>query len=229
MWHSEGPVIRRMRTIGAQFTGRARTRPALADHVRIDAEMQRRYSGEDREYAIDRGEMTAPDALALSIDETDRDRGERRSAEHEERCRCVLVHAHELAEDCGQRERNERPPAPPHPTGYAETESVTARGLGECSFRTEHAAPGAAEHEHRRDHERPPQAPEQPLRGHDEIVVPACIVGRNRQEGRHNDENYVRCDNAPLHGLDGAAMHKHPLAERGKPRQVQGREAVVAT
>jgi len=143
---------------------------------------------------------------------------------------CVLVDAHELAEDCGQRERNERPPAPAHPTGYAETESVTARGLGECSFRTEHAAPGAAEHEHRRDHERPPQAPEQPLRGHDEIVVPACIVvGRNRQEGRHNDENYVRCDNAPLHGLDGAAMHKHPLAERGKPRQVQGREAVVAT
>src|SRR6185312_2382690 len=105
---------------------RANPTRARRPRVRIDAEMQRRYPGEDREHAVYRAKMTAPDALAFSIDETDRDRGERRPAKHEERRRCVLVHAHDLAEDRGQRERDERPPAPTQPPRHTEPKSVAA-------------------------------------------------------------------------------------------------------
>src|SRR5215475_2624117 len=72
---------------------------ARRPRARIDAEVERRHSGEDREHAIHWAEMTAPDALAFSINEADRDGGERRAAKHEKRRCCVLVHAHELAED----------------------------------------------------------------------------------------------------------------------------------
>ena len=65
--------------------------------------------------------------------------------------------------------------------------------------------------------------------GHDLNGPGAVERADKRQEGRRNDENSVRCNNAPLHGLHGAAMHAHPLAECGEPRRVQGREAVVAT
>src|SRR6185437_8790195 len=140
--------------------------------IRIDAEMQRRCSREDREYAVHRTEMTAPDALALSIDETDRYRGQRRSSEHEERRRGVLIDAYELPEDRRQCERREWPSAPAQPARDPEAEPVAARGLGKRSFWTEHTAPCAAEHEHRCDDERPPQSPEQPLRRDDQVVVP---------------------------------------------------------
>ena len=74
--------------------------------------MKRRHPREDREYAIYRAEMTAPDALALAIDEADEDGCERRAAEHEQRRRRILVHAYELPEDRRQRERDKRPATP---------------------------------------------------------------------------------------------------------------------
>ena len=75
MWHSDGPVIRRMRTSGAQLTGCTRMRADVrGPRGGVDAKMHRRDARQHREHAVDRTQVPAPDALAAAVDEPDADR-----------------------------------------------------------------------------------------------------------------------------------------------------------
>ncbi len=92
---------------------------------------------------------------------------------------------------------------------------MPAHCLGETAFRTEQAAPGAADQNHAEENEGPPNAPEAELREKRQIAPDMRRATRQGQEGRNRDEKQIESDDRPLQALYERLMAFEPMTERG--------------
>ncbi len=158
-------------TSGAQLNaarppdGLGRGRPGGA----VDLEAHGGELREDREDAVDRAEVAAPDPLVAPVEQADRDRRERRAAEDGEDRLRIAVHAGHLPVDRGAGERQERPARPGDPARHRVAAAPAAGELAQRALGAEDAAPRPADQHHADQHERPPDPPEGELRGQRQV------------------------------------------------------------
>ncbi|CPI68111.1 Uncharacterised protein [Bordetella pertussis] len=190
----------------------------MAPFFLVHLEMPGRQLGQQVEHAIDRTQVLAPDALAAAIAPADDHRRHGRAAQHRQRRQRVLIDTDQLAVDRRQGKGHERPAAPAHPARNGAALAALAGPLGEHALGTEPAAPGAPQQRHGNQDERPPHAPERELRQHGQIVEDRRGVVRQGQEHRHDQQERIRSDDAPLQLAQQRGMvAKHVGKAGGRP------------
>ena len=147
-----------------------------------------------------RGSRCGTRRASAAIDETDTDRGKRRSAQHEQRRRRILVDADKLPEDSRQRERDERPAAPLHPARHRAAQSeLGSQPRSACppgrTRRTSCALPTSIDRITNGHHD----APERPLREDGEAVRTARASSGGSGSNAGTNEQHLRRWRRPLH------------------------------
>src|SRR5690606_2327315 len=109
--------------------------------VFTDFVMPGRQFGQQLEYAVDRAQILAPDALVTTIQKANDHRRRRRTAQHGKHRPGVLIDADQLAINSGEGKSDKWPAAPAHPFRNGPPPTMLAGPLAEHAFRTEPPAP----------------------------------------------------------------------------------------
>ena len=143
---------------------------------RVGNEVNGRDARKQPKHAVGWAEIATPYTLPATVDKTDRERRQGRTAQDQQRRFRIFIDTHQLAINRSEDERKKRPTSPTQPFGDLASESVPTGEFRQRAFRAKHTAPHTSEQHHAQHHERPPNSPKQELREQGQMI-PDVRVG----------------------------------------------------